>query len=81
VIYHRRPEIRQHQNRLRLWPGHLRFHPPWLALAKEVDVEIFLLLLVCFPVRGGTEFLVLELAQGADLLSAVKAFHAINFIE
>jgi len=30
---------------------------------------------------GGAEFFVLQLAQGADLLPAVKALHAIYLIE
>ena len=84
-----RLQVGEHEDRLwlhgrcgvRLRSLRIRLRPPRLALAQEVDGKFFLLLLVRFPVRGGTEFLVLQLMQGADLLSAVKAFHAVSFIE
>ena len=72
------PRFRQYQKRLRLerrgdrLPG-----PARLGLPQEVYGQLFLLLLVGFPVRCRTELLVVQLTQGADLLAAVKTLHAV----
>ena len=77
--------IREHEDRCRLLGQNgLRgrgFRAARLALTEEIDRQIFLRLLIGFTMRRGTEFLVLQLAQGTDLLPAVKALHAVNLIE
>ncbi len=78
------PEIRQHQDGLRVGRscglraglGRIGRSPTRLVLAQEVDGKFFLLFLVSFPVGGRAELLILQLAQGADLLAAVETLHA-----
>jgi len=79
-------EIRQHQDGLRFHGrggrrNGRRLCTARFALPQEVHGEFFLLLLVCLAVRCRAEFLVLQFTQGADLLAAVNALHAVCFIE
>jgi len=79
-------EIRQHQDGLRFHGrggrrNGGRLCTARLALPQKVHGEFFLLLLVRLAVRCRTEFLVLQFTQGAELLAAVNALHAVCFIE